>query len=81
MRKSCLRPGALKHFVSEVLSPTDDITRFEYMQKTNKEMGPALVGVELKKRSDYDSLIDRMKKFGINYTELRKDDKLFEYMV
>jgi threonine dehydratase len=75
------RPGALKHFVNEVLSPTDDITRFEYMQKTNKEMGPALVGVELKKRSDYDSLLERMQKYGINYTELRKDDKLFEYMV
>jgi threonine dehydratase len=41
------RPGALKEFVTDVLGPTDDITRFEYMQKTNKEHGPALVGIEL----------------------------------
>jgi len=51
------RPGALKEFVSNVLGPTDDITRFEYMQKTNKENGPALVGVELQSRTDYDLLL------------------------
>ena len=28
------RPGALKEFVNHVLGPNDDITRFEYMQKT-----------------------------------------------
>ncbi len=75
------RPGALKQFVSEVLGPNDDITRFEYMQKNNKEQGPALVGIELKQRDDYSSLMERMEKFQVNYTELRKDDKLFEYMV
>jgi len=50
------RPGALREFVNNVLGPTDDITRFEYMQKTNKENGPALVGIELQSRSDYDLL-------------------------
>ncbi len=75
------RPGALKQFVTDVLGPGDDITRFEYMQKNKKEMGPALVGVELKNKDDYNGLLERMKKFQINYTELKKDDKLFEYMV
>ncbi len=75
------RPGALKQFVTDILGPGDDITRFEYMQKNNKEMGPALVGVELKNKDDYNGLLERMKKFQINYTELKKDDKLFEYMV
>ena len=37
------RPGALKEFVNYVLGKNDDITRFEYMQKTNKESGHALV--------------------------------------
>ena len=44
------RPGALKEFVNNVLGPDDDITRFEYIQKHNKETGPALVGIELKNR-------------------------------
>jgi len=75
------RPGALKEFVNRVLGPDDDITRFEYMQKTNKESGPALVGIELKRRNDYEGLINRMKRLGINYTELNKDDRLFSYLV
>jgi threonine dehydratase len=75
------RPGALKEFVNHVLGPTDDITRFEYMQKTNKENGPALIGVELKSREDYDVLLQNMKQYHINYTELNKDDTLFGYLV
>ena len=75
------RPGALKEFVSDVLGPNDDITRFEYMQKHNKETGPALVGIELSAREDYDTLIRNMKKFNINYTELNKDNTLFSYLV
>lgn len=75
------RPGALKDFVNSTLSPTDDITRFEYMQKTNKEAGPALVGIELRHRHDYQSLIERMRLSGIQFTEINKDDKLYGYLV
>ncbi|RYD78535.1 MAG: threonine ammonia-lyase [Sphingobacteriales bacterium] len=75
------RPGALKEFVNDVLGPTDDITRFEYMQKTNKESGPALIGVELKSREDYDVLVSNMIKWNVNFTELNKNDTLFGYVV
>lgn len=75
------RPGALKEFVNYVLGENDDITRFEYMQKHNKETGPALVGVELRSRTDYDALIANMKKYQINFTELNKNDNLFGYLV
>lgn len=75
------RPGALKEFVSYVLGPQDDIVRFEYMQKHNKETGPALVGVELKNRADYEKLLENMRKYQINFTELNKDDTLFGYLV
>ncbi|HOA37978.1 MAG TPA: pyridoxal-phosphate dependent enzyme, partial [Flavihumibacter sp.] len=75
------RPGALKEFVNFVLGPNDDITRFEYMQKHNKESGPALVGIELQKRADYDQLIANMHRYNIRFTELNKDDNLFGYLV
>ncbi|HYJ63416.1 MAG TPA: threonine ammonia-lyase [Parafilimonas sp.] len=75
------RPGALKEFVSNVLGPDDDITRFEYMQKHNKETGPALVGIELKRKKDYDVLLHNLKKSHISYTELKKDDDMFGYVV
>lgn len=75
------RPGALREFLNKVLGPNDDITRFEYIQKHNKETGPALVGVELSAREDYETLIANMTKYNIAYTELNKDDTLFGYLV
>jgi threonine dehydratase len=75
------RPGALKEFVNDVLGPDDDIVRFEYMQKHNKEDGPALVGVELSNRKDYDVLIRNLQRRNINYTELNRDNNLFGYLV
>ncbi len=75
------RPGALKEFVNHVLGPDDDITRFEYMQKHNKETGPALVGIELRSKADYEVLLQNMDRFHINYTELKQNDNLFGYLV
>ena len=75
------RPGALKEFVNNVLGPNDDITRFEYMQKTDKESGPAVVGIELASRADYDALMENMKKYQINFTEINKNDTLFSLLV
>jgi threonine dehydratase len=67
--------------VNEVLGPNDDITRFEYIQKHNKETGPALVGIELKNRRDYDQLMANLRARHFNYTELNKHDDLFGYLV
>jgi threonine dehydratase len=75
------RPGALKEFVNHVLGPTDDITRFEYIQKTNKESGPAIIGVELKSKDDYAQLLQKMQQYQIQFTELNKNDTLFGYLV
>jgi threonine dehydratase len=75
------RPGALKEFVNNVLGPADDITRFEYMQKTNKETGPALVGIELISKNDYNRLLAKMQQFHIDYLEINKDDNLFGYLI
>ncbi len=75
------RPGALKDFVNKVLGDNDDITRFEYIQKHNKESGPALVGLELRSKSDYTELIEKMKKYQINYNEINKDDNIYGYLI
>ncbi|HWB91352.1 MAG TPA: threonine ammonia-lyase [Puia sp.] len=75
------RPGALKEFVNHVLGPNDDITRFEYIQKHNKEAGPALVGIELSCKEDYHTLMKNMAKYNITFTALNKDDTLFGYLV
>jgi threonine dehydratase len=75
------RPGALKEFVNHVLGPTDDIVRFEYMQKHNKETGPALVGIEMQDKADYERLLANMKEYHINFTPINKNDNLFGYLI
>lgn len=75
------RTGALREFLDEVLGPQDDITRFEYTKKNIKEAGPALVGIELKNKSDYSLLLERMKKKKIEFIELNKNPTLFSYIL
>jgi threonine dehydratase len=75
------RPGALKQFVNEILGPTDDIVRFEFIQKHNKESGPALIGIELKSKDDFQTLIARMDSHKLNYTVVNQNENLFEYLV
>jgi len=75
------RPGALKRYLNEALGPTDDITLFEYIKKNNRENGPALVGIELKKKEDLTPLLKRMDKIGMSYELLKGDSPLFRFLV
>lgn len=75
------RAGALREFLEQVLGPNDDIARFEYTKKHNKENGPALVGIELSDKEDYQGLIERMDAKGITYTELNRDLNLFNLLI
>lgn len=75
------KPGQLKRMVNEALGPTDDIVRFEYMKKTNKEKGPALVGIELRDQSDLPPLLSRMDAIELKYTKLSEKDMLYAYLV
>ncbi len=75
------KPGQLRRFLDEALGPTDDIVRFEYMKKTNKEKGAALVGIELKKKEDLDPFLTRLEKIGINYQTLSDKEMLYDYII
>ncbi|HRJ30260.1 MAG TPA: threonine ammonia-lyase IlvA [Cyclobacteriaceae bacterium] len=75
------RPGALKEFVNHILGPTDDIVRFEFIQKHNKETGPALVGIEVKSREDFELLRARMHEHQLNFTAINQHENLFEYII
>ncbi|MGA3601122.1 threonine ammonia-lyase IlvA [Lysinibacillus agricola] len=75
------RAGALRQFLTSVVGPNDDITTFEYTKKNNKESGPALVGIELGNRDDYEGLLARMNEFGFKYKEVNNDIQLFGLLV
>ena len=75
------RAGALREFMHEVLGEHDDITRFEYTKRTNRDEGPVLVGIELKSKADYLPLIDRMQQKGFPYIEINNDPFLFNLLI
>ena len=74
------RSGAFREFLN-VLGPNDDIARFEYAKKTNRETGPAVVGIELKHRDDFEPLIQRMHDQNIVFEYLNDQPDLFQFLV
>jgi threonine dehydratase len=75
------KPGQLRNFLDNALGPNDDIVRFEYMKKTNKESGAALVGVELKNRKDFEPLKKRMEVANINFRVITERELLYNYII
>lgn len=75
------RSGALLGFIRDVLGPNDDITHFSYIKKTNKDAGPAVIGIEVQTPDDYCSLIRRMDEQGIVYEYLNEKKDLFEFLI
>ncbi len=75
------KPGQLKRMLDEALGPNDDIVRFEYMKKTEKEKAPALVGFELRSKEDLKPLMKRMDAIELKYTKLSEKDMLYQYLV
>jgi threonine dehydratase len=75
------KPGQLRQFVDDALGPTDDIVRFEYIKKTNKERGAALVGIELRDKADLEPFLKRMEQIQLNFRALGSEELLYQYLV
>ena len=75
------KPGQLRQFVDDALGPTDDIVRFEYIKKTNKERGAALVGIELRDKADLAPLLRRMEEIQLNFRRLGSEELLYDFIV
>ena len=74
-------PGALRRFLDQVLGPDDDITLFEYVKRSNRETGPALVGVELARAADLEPLVERMDASPMTCTRIEPGDPLFRFLL
>jgi threonine dehydratase len=74
-------PGALRRFLDEVLGPDDDVTRFEYVKKDNRESGPALVGVEIGSRDDLEPLLERMARSPLQIEALEPGSPAFRFLL
>jgi threonine dehydratase len=74
-------PGALRHFLDEVLGPDDDIVLFEYVKKNNRETGPALVGIELEVATDLAGLVERMDASPLTIDRVPPGSPLFTFLL
>ena len=75
------KSGAVLSFIRDIIGPTDDLVYIQYIRKTNKESGPALIGIELAAKEDFEALIGRMNAHGISYEYINENNKLFEILI
>ncbi|GLU48627.1 threonine ammonia-lyase IlvA [Nocardiopsis ansamitocini] len=74
-------PGALRHFLDEVLDEGEDIVAFEYVKKNNRETGPALVGIELDRADDIEALVKRMSESPLQIERVSPGSPLFSFLL
>ena len=75
------KPGAVLSFIRDIIGPTDDLVYIQYIKKTNKEEGPALIGIEVASKDDFKALMRRMDANNVNYEYINENDKLFEILI
>lgn len=74
-------PGALRHFLDDVLAQGEDIVVFEYVKKNNRETGPALVGIELERAADLPALLARMHESPLQIDPVPPGSPIFTFLL
>ncbi|MGO1943734.1 MAG: threonine ammonia-lyase IlvA [Ancrocorticia sp.] len=74
-------PGALRHFLDDVLDDGDDIILFEYTKKNNRETGPALVGIEIVESIHLTPLLARMAESPLDIQKLEPNSPVFSFLL
>ena len=75
------KSGEILSFIRDVIGPTDDLVYIQYIKKTNKNFGPALIGIELAAKDDFAALTRRLDQHGISYEYINENNKLFEILI
>ena len=75
------KSGEILSFIRDVIGPTDDLVYIQYIKKTNKNFGPALIGIELAAKENFEALIERLDAHGAEYEYINKNNKLFEILI
>ena len=75
------KPGVIVSFINNVIGPSDDLVYIQYIKKTNKNFGPALIGIELASKEDFEPLIERLNALGVKYEYINENNQLFEILI
>ena len=75
------KSGAVLSFIRDVIGPKDDLVYIQYIKKTNKESGPALIGIEIAAKENLEALIKRMEANNIKFEYINENNILFEILI
>lgn len=75
------KPGELKKFINNILGEKDDIVRFEYLKKTDKEHGNVLMGIEVEHLNNIDQIEKQMNENGFKYIKINENELLFSFLI
>jgi threonine dehydratase len=74
------RPWALKEFLN-CLWPNDDIARFEYLKKSNKNQAPVFMWIETYDVKNWKSITKKMEEMWFRYKDVTNDELYFDLLV
>jgi len=72
------KPKQLKKYILQVLGESDDITRFEYIKKTNTSFGKVLLGLETQEN---EMVEEKMKLYNFKFEKIEPHDLIYSYLV
>jgi len=75
------KPGELRNFINNIVGKNDDITRFEYLKKNNKNFGVVLIGIELQNENNLQSILDRLDNSDLEFTKITEKDLIHQYII
>ena len=65
----------------DILGPEADLVHFQYIKKTNKDFGPALIGIEVTNKACIEEITRRMNEQNFSYEYINENNKLFEILI
>jgi len=74
------RPGALRDFLDS-FGPDEDIARFEYMKKSNKDKAPVLIGIESTNSKNFEKLEKKIAKMWFKFHDITHDELYFDLLI
>ena len=74
------RPWALKDFLW-CLWKNDDIARFEYLKKSNKNRAPVFIWIETDKKENWENITNNMEKLWFKHHDVTNDELYFDLLV
>ena len=74
-------PGQLNKFINNILGPNDDIVRFEYIKKTNRDMGNVLIGIQLINSEDIQNIEKKLKENNFKFIPINENNLLYSYLI